>query len=232
MAEQEKSKSPPTFEEVVARTADIDYGSGPRPDRPYYTGGRPYGDDGHVNPAITDTPLWAPQPERVVVPVVNDPGVLGGAPALADLNRAARADDSERGYLRASRTGMIVHQEGGERVEPDDTEGMTEDQNREEIRASAQARMERLKTQEEMEIERANRAMEANAQNAEFVKQRMEQDAEFERQAREQDAQMRQQASQRGGGSEQGKVDPAHEEAERKRREAAERRRAERDANK
>lgn len=78
----------------------------------------------HVNPALTPAPAWEAPKDRIPVPVINDPGVLGSAPSLADLNRAAL-------------TSYGV-------PETDPTSGITEESNQAEITEAAEARMDSL----------------------------------------------------------------------------------------
>jgi hypothetical protein len=146
MAEELKS---PTFEEVVAQkeALEVSEDGQPKPDMPVTIAAPAYGDPGHVNPALNPAPLWEAPPERKIVPVQNDPGVLGAAPALADLNRAYRADDMERGGSRARVA--IAEPQKGKREEIDDTMGVTEENNQEDVRKAAEARMERLLEKQE-----------------------------------------------------------------------------------
>lgn len=86
---------------------------------------RPTGAAVHVNPALTPAPAHEPKPDRIPVPVINDPGVLAKVPTLQELNAAAAAS-----------YGVPVE---------DPTSGITEDSNREEIRKAAEARQSFIK---------------------------------------------------------------------------------------
>lgn len=131
MADNLVEKSP-TFEkvatDVAARNAVAD-DSRPRPDMPITIAPPAYGDPGHVNTALNPAPIWRPQPERPIVPVQNDPGLVGNQPALQDLNRSSRLIDH---VLRG----------GKEEEFPDDpTMGVTEESHQETIRVAAEARL-------------------------------------------------------------------------------------------
>jgi hypothetical protein len=131
MAENLVGQSP-TFDkvaaDVAARNAVAD-DSRPKPDMPISSAPAAYGDPGHVNPALNPAPHWAPPADRPIVPVQNDPGVLGAPPSLADMNRSARLVDH---VLRG----------GKESDFPDDpTLGVTNESNQEAIRAAAEARL-------------------------------------------------------------------------------------------
>lgn len=141
MAEVEKT---PTFEEVAAQKQALEVSDDgqPKPDMPVTIAAPIYGDPGHVNPAINPAPLWTPPPERKIVPVQNDPGVLGAGPSLADMNRAYRADDMERGGSRPRVA--VAEPKKGPRPEIDDTGGVTEESNQAEVKQAAEARMQKL----------------------------------------------------------------------------------------
>lgn len=129
-----------TYEEALTsrRVRDgVGFG-GPVPDTP--TGAAV-----HVNPALTPSPIWAPAPDRTPVPVINDPGLLGNQPSLADINASARADFAENGLGR--RHFAVTEERGGERPEIDDTGGITEESHQQAITEAAQARLERLDEQ-------------------------------------------------------------------------------------
>ena len=129
----------PTYEEAVtvekARTAGANSNE-PKPDHPYMVDLTADG-AGHVNPALTPAPAYKAPVDRVPVPVVNDPGILGANPDLADLNRAYRSHDMARA---ADREGDV-----GDGPKIDDTGGVTEQSNLDAIRNAAQARLDRLK---------------------------------------------------------------------------------------
>lgn len=136
-----------TYEEaLVSRKLRDGFSDGePQPDRP--TGAAV-----HVNPAINPAPHYEPKADRIPVPVINDPGVLGSAPSLQQLNAAA-----------AVSYGAPL---------PDQTSGMSEDSNREEIRAAAEARQEDIVTKTK---EAADKAMtEANSDAAPVAEQKTE----------------------------------------------------------
>lgn len=120
----------PAYEDVVVDKAMVgsvapDNPGTPVPDRPTTVGETAgYGDEGHVNPAINPAPAWVPKERPEPVPVVNDPGLLGSAPSLADLNAAARGSYGV--------------------PETDATSGITEESNVAEIKAAAEARLQRL----------------------------------------------------------------------------------------
>jgi hypothetical protein len=120
----------PTYEQVRAlKTATtVPATDRLRPDTPYTEGAiEPYGDKGHVNPAINPASGPIVAPPHVPVPVVNDPGVLGNAPSLAELNAAARASYGV--------------------PETDATSGITEASNQAEIKQAAMARLKDLQAE-------------------------------------------------------------------------------------
>lgn len=84
----------------------------------------PTGEAKHVNPALNPAPEWKPQPERIPVPVINDPGVVGAQIDLGKLNQSYRLHDMER--------------DGVKGVKIDDTKGS--DGNADAIKKAAQAR--------------------------------------------------------------------------------------------
>ena len=77
-----------SFDEAVRQTAARRValsGTGfPTPDTPT---GAP-----HLNPALTPAPIRAEIPERIPVPVINDPGLVGANPDLSVLNQQYRKD--------------------------------------------------------------------------------------------------------------------------------------------
>lgn len=112
----------PSYEEVVKDKVTRDataagWPGDPQPDTPT-------GEAKHLNPALNPAPEWKPQPERIPVPVINDPGVVGGGYDLGTLNRAQRDDDMER--------------EGVKGPKSDDTKVF--EGNAETIKAAAEAR--------------------------------------------------------------------------------------------
>jgi hypothetical protein len=131
--------------------------TGPRPDTP--TGAAV-----HVNPALTPSPIWAPAPDRTPVPVINDPGLLGNQPSLADINASARADFAENGLGR--RRFAVTEEKGGDRPEIDDTGGITEESHQQAITEAAQARLERLDEQVKESADSAKDAAQPNVETA------------------------------------------------------------------
>lgn len=90
-----KKTNSPTVEEVLAQKAALSptAGDGPKADRPMTVAAPIDGDPGHVNPALNPAEPAPAAPERIPVPVINDPGLLSNPPSLADLNRAAIGRD-------------------------------------------------------------------------------------------------------------------------------------------
>jgi hypothetical protein len=163
MADNLVEKSP-TFEkvaaDVAARTA-VDNDTTPRPDMPVSIAPPAYGDPGHVNPALNPAPAWAPPPDRVIVPVQNDPGLLGSPLSLADMNRSSRLTDH-------------IMRGGKEDDFPDDpTRGVTHESNREAIRAAAEARLSDIEKRRDDAIgdaqERTQRSIDNANQNGGIV---------------------------------------------------------------
>jgi hypothetical protein len=116
----------------------------------------------HVNPALTPSPIWAPAPDRTPVPVINDPGLLGNQPSLADINASARADFAENGLGR--RHFAVTEEKGGERPEIDDTGGITEESHQQAITEAAQARLERLDEQVQASADSAKDVAQPNVE--------------------------------------------------------------------
>jgi hypothetical protein len=124
----------PSHEEVVELKRQQGLAGGavtdePKPDMPFTRAAAGYGDPGHVNPAINPAPIWEKQKRPPPVPVINDPGVLGSAPKLADLNRAAINSDRAAAGANPMPEGKAM-----------DANVVTQDT----IREAATARLERL----------------------------------------------------------------------------------------
>jgi hypothetical protein len=125
----------PTVEEVAAQKAPLNnaspLGDAPTPDMPYTSTTTAYADPGHVNPALEPAPIWEPAERPAPVPVINDPGVLGGNPSLADLNASNR-------QATAAALGVDAPDE-------DQTSGITAESHLAEIKRVATERLKKLR---------------------------------------------------------------------------------------
>jgi hypothetical protein len=125
----------PTYDEVVGQKAVQNnaspLGDAPTPDMPYTSTTTAYADPGHVNPALEPAPNWVPAERPAPVPVINDPGLLGGNPSLADLNAANR---------QATAAAM-----GVDAPDEDQTSGITAESHLAEIKRVATERLRKLR---------------------------------------------------------------------------------------
>lgn len=122
----------PKYNDVVGQKAAINttspLGDAPTPDMPYTSSTTDYADPGHVNPAIEPAPIWEPAERPAPVPVINDPGLLGGNPSLQELNAA---------NLKATL--------GDDAPDADQTSGITADNHLAEIKRVATERLAKLR---------------------------------------------------------------------------------------
>jgi hypothetical protein len=139
--------APKSYNEIAGTnvgTYENAVGSRPAPDIIY---GRllpdmPTGEVVYTNPALTPAPKPAPPAERIPVPVINDPGLIGfRRPSLHEINVSARRDWAARGGRHHF---AVTYEKRGQRPVVDDTDAITEESHQEAITRAAQARMAKL----------------------------------------------------------------------------------------
>lgn len=136
------AKAPQTYDDLSGtKTGTYAEAVASRKIRDGFDDGRPTPDTPtgaavHMNPALEDGPVRNPTPEVVSVPVINDPGLLGSQPSLADLNAANRGVTFPRAVIPTT--------DGEPMPDLDPTSGITEESHREEIRSAAQDRQDAI----------------------------------------------------------------------------------------